>query len=174
MQAIYSMITIDPPSPRGTSASGFSSHLPASRLPALRGFLKRAQVAAGVTNDVSILLTTDGTLRRLNREFRGKDKPTDVLSFPAVNFPGQKKAQALAGDLAISLDTAARQARSFGHAVEVEIRILILHGLLHLGGFDHEKDPVEMAAREEELRRRFRLPVALIARTQSKSRRGRA
>ncbi len=137
-----------------------------------------------------MLLTTDRTLRRLNREFRGKDKPTDVLSFPAADFSNldsraAKKQSAIAGDLAISLDTAARQARTFGHALETEVRILILHGLLHLAGYDHEVDNGEMAAREEELRRRFRLPVSLIARasasraasgatSRSTARRGRA
>lgn len=178
------MITLDLPSPRTRSAPRkIPSQLSASRLPALRGFLLRAQLAASVAGEVSILLSTDRTLRRLNREFRGKDKPTDVLSFPAANFPESKKTNPISGDLAISLDTAARQARSFGHTLETEIRILILHGLLHLAGFDHEVDDGEMAAREEQLRRRFRLPVSLIARVSipqkapkalATSRRGRA
>lgn len=84
------------------------------------------------------------------------------------------KGHPIAGDLAISLDTATRQARSFRHSLEVEVRILMLHGLLHLAGFDHEIDSGEMAALEEQLRRRFRLPTALIARAQSTRQRGRA
>jgi probable rRNA maturation factor len=137
---------------------------------ALRGFLRRACHAVGTPGPVSVLLTRDSTLRRLNREFRGQDRPTDVLSFPAAQVPKarplQKKAQTpLAGDLAISLDTAARQARSFDHSLETELRVLILHGLLHLAGEDHETDNGEMAAHEEKLRRRFRLPTALIARS---------
>ncbi len=159
------MITLDLPSPRSRSAPGKPPSQPlAARLPALRGFLQRARLAASITGEVSILLSTDRTLRRLNREFRGMDKPTDVLSFPAAEVPKLKNTQPISGDLAISLDTAARQARSFGHTLETELRVLILHGLLHLAGFDHEMDHGEMAAREEELRRRFRLPTALIAR----------
>jgi probable rRNA maturation factor len=71
----------------------------------------------------------------------------------------------VAGDLAISFDAAARQAQRFGHPVAVELKILMLHGLLHLAGYDHETDAGEMAVREEQLRRRFRLPPTLIART---------
>jgi probable rRNA maturation factor len=134
------------------------------RLPALRAFLQRAQRAAGLAGQTSVLLTTDRALRRLNREFRGKDRPTDVLSFPPLQAPGAGTRDHGAGDLAISLETAARQARSLGHTLETEVRVLILHGLLHLAGLDHETDSGEMAAREESLRRRFRLPTALIAR----------
>jgi len=167
------MITLDLPDtktrnklslrPAGSDAS---EHFSPQRLPALRAFLRRARSAVGLVGQVSILLTTDRTLRRLNREFCGKDKPTDVLSFPAAKIPGEKKSSAMAGDLAISLDTAARQARSFHHSQEIEIRILVLHGLLHLAGYDHEVDDGEMAGREEQLRRRFRLPTSLIARVQ--------
>jgi probable rRNA maturation factor len=83
-----------------------------------------------------------------------------VLSFPAPEeFAGQH-----AGDLAISLDTAARQAESFGHSLGDEVRVLMLHGLLHLKGMDHEIDSGEMAAREVELRRELKLPVTLIER----------
>ena len=77
-----------------------------------------------------------------------------------------------AGDLAISLDTAARQAASFGHTLRDEVRVLMLHGLLHLSGMDHETDNGEMAAREAELRRELNLPTTLIERV-SKPRNGR-
>ncbi len=137
-------------------------------IPDLRPFLRRAQQAVPLAGEVSVLLTTDRAIRRLNRIFRHKDKTTDVLSFPAPAMPKN-----IAGDLAISLDTAARQAAQFGHALEIEVKILLLHGLLHLAGFDHEVDSGDMAAREEVLRRRFRLPTALIARSEAPRKRGR-
>jgi probable rRNA maturation factor len=148
------MLTLDPP----------HKNFSATHLPALRAYLRRAQRAVSLPGQVSVLLSNDRTLRRLNRDYRGKDKPTDVLSFPAAAFSGAQM-QRSAGDLAISLDTAARQARVLGHSLATEIRILLLHGLLHLAGYDHETDRGEMAAREEALRKRFRLPTALIART---------
>ncbi len=146
-------------------------------IPALRQFFARARRAVPVAGRVSVLLASDKEIRKLNREFRGKNKATDVLSFPALiiaenNSPGKRATRSgpspqkvLAGDLAISLDTAARQAEQFGHPLFIELKILLLHGLLHLAGHDHETDGGEMAEREEQLRRRFRLPHALIARS---------
>ena len=126
----------------------------------LSRFLRTAQVAVGLRGEVDVLLASDRTLRRLNRTFRGKDKATDVLSFPAVKGqPGEH-----AGDLAISLDTATKQAAEYGHALRDEVRVLLLHGLLHLSGMDHEADRGEMAAREAMLRAKLRLPDGLIAR----------
>ncbi len=156
------MITIDPP------GSPHSPH-PAPPTPALTRFLARARAAIGLPGTVSVLLTTDAELKRLNRTFRGKNKPTDVLSFPASPIPGLPQAHQHAGDLAISLDTAARQAAEHGHPLRAELRILLLHGLLHLSGLDHETDTDtgEMAARESELRARFRLPNSLIARSEA-------
>ena len=145
------MITIEMPDavPHGLSA------------PALTRFLRRVRLATGVRGQVDVLLTTDATLRRLNRDFRGKNKPTDVLSFPAPSaFAGQH-----AGDLAISLETAARQAATYNHPLAAEIKILLLHGLLHLTGFDHETDQGEMATRESLLRAELRLPLTLIERS---------
>jgi probable rRNA maturation factor len=127
--------------------------------------VKTAQAAVGLPGEVDVLLADDRTLRRLNREFRGKDKPTDVLSFPAA----EEFAAGHAGDLAISLETAARQAREHGHSLRDEVRVLLLHGLLHLSGMDHETDKGEMAAREAELRTTLRLPSGLIARVEGKS-----
>ena len=135
----------------------------------LTRFLNRARQVAGLDGDVDVLLTDDASLRRLNRSFRGKDKATDVLSFPAVENPGGH-----AGDLAISLDTAARQAAAFGHSLRDEVRILMLHGLLHLSGMDHETDDGEMAARERELRCELRLPTTLIERAAPTAQRRRA
>jgi probable rRNA maturation factor len=131
----------------------------------LTRFVREAQRAVGLAGAVDVLLADDRTLRRLNREFRGKDEATDVLSFPAA---GEFAAE-LAGHLAISLKTAARQAREHGHGLGDEVRVLLLHGLLHLNGMDHETDRGEMAAREGELRVRLRLPNGLIARVEGAS-----
>ena len=131
----------------------------------LARFLGEARRAVGLQGAVDVLLADDRTLRRLNRDFRGKDKATDVLSFPAL----EALAGEHAGDLAISLDTAARQAREHGHGLRDEVRVLLLHGLLHLSGMDHERDRGQMAAREAELRERLRLPSGLIARVEEKS-----
>lgn len=150
------MFTIDPPSRRNVE-------LPAISQPALTRFLERARLAAGVTGSIGVLLTTDAGIRDLNRSFRGKDKATDVLSFPAA----PEVADSCAGDLAISLDTAARQAQEFHHSTGTEVRVLLLHGLLHLAGMDHETDGGEMAAVEQALRQKLRLPVSLIARTEA-------
>jgi len=128
---------------------------------ALTRFLNRARTAIGLNGQVDILLANDQTLRHLNKTFRNKNKPTDVLSFPAPSAFAAKHA----GDLAISLETAARQAATHGHPLPDEIKILILHGLLHLSGEDHETDNGEMAAREATLRRALRLPATLIERT---------
>jgi probable rRNA maturation factor len=133
----------------------------------LSRFLTRARAAAGLQGEVHVLLADDATLKRLNRTFRGQNKATDVLSFPAgptTVFFGDPESPELAGDLAISLETAARQAARFGHSLRDEVRVLLLHGTLHLAGFDHEQDAGEMAAREAELRQKLGLPTSLIAR----------
>jgi metalloprotein, YbeY/UPF0054 family len=144
------MINIDHPYASELSKSG------------LTRFLNRAREAVGLDGEVEVLLADDASLRGLNKTFRHKNKATDVLSFPAAENP-----YGHAGDLAISLDTAARQAAAFGHTLRDEVRILLLHGLLHLSGLDHETDDGEMAAREAELRRELRLPVTLIERVSS-------
>jgi probable rRNA maturation factor len=123
-------------------------------------FLRVAQAAVGLPGEVDVLLAPDRTLRRLNREFRGKDKATDVLSFPA----SPELAGVHAGDLAVSVETAARQARDQGHSLRDEVRVLLLHGLLHLAGIGFMVHSGEMAAREDALRARLRLRRGLIAR----------
>jgi probable rRNA maturation factor len=145
------MITIElPPSfEKPISASG------------LTRFLNRARLAVGLQGAVDVLLTRDSSLRELNRSFRGKNKSTDVLSFPTP----PEIFHVHAGDLAISLETAARQANAYGHTLPEEIKILILHGVLHLSGEDHETDNGEMAYREATLRSKFCLPATLIERT---------
>lgn len=125
-------------------------------------FVRQAQKAVGLKGEVSVLLTSNREMRQLNRCFRGKDKATDVISFPASEVVSAK----LAGDLAISTDMAVANAKLFGHSPEEEIRILILHGLLHLAGYDHEKDKGDMARKEQRLRTKLGLPPNLIARTE--------
>ena len=132
------------------------------RLRTLSGFLESAAAAAKLRGEVSVLLTGDAQMRRLNRRFRRKDKPTDVLSFPAADVGGD---HALAGDLAISVETAASQASDLRHSLAMEVQILILHGLLHLAGYDHEQDSGQMARREAWLRRRLGLGRGLIERS---------
>ena len=136
-----------------------------SRL-ALARFANKAQRAAGLSGEVNILLTGDSEMQRLNLQFRHKDKPTDVLSFPADgSFPAAGiGAEKLAGDLAISVPTARKQAIEQGHSLSTEIKVLILHGLLHLAGHDHEADEGKMARRERQLRAKLGLPQGLIAR----------
>ena len=107
------MITIEPPSSRSNSTPLAKS--------GLTRFLRRARGAVGLEGEVEVLLTSDTAIKRLNRDFRGKNKATDVLSFPAP----EEIAEEHAGDLAISLDTAARQAASFGHSLGEEVRVLI-------------------------------------------------
>ena len=147
------MIQIDP--------QALSTEPPLAKA-ALTRFLNRARTVVELPGDVAVLLTTDAELKRLNHTFRGKNKPTDILSFPT---PAEISSYH-AGDLAISLETAARQAAEYGHTLSDELRILILHGLLHLSGLDHETDHGEMAARETDLRTTLELPTTLISRAQ--------
>ncbi len=128
----------------------------------LSRFVREAALAIPLEGDVSVLLTTDQAIKQLNHEFRGKKKATDVLSFPA-GLDGDH-----AGDLAVSVDTAARQAEAFGHSLLDEVRTLLLHGLLHLSGLDHERDAGQMARRERVLRERFGLPTGLIQRASNR------
>ena len=110
------------------------------------------------------LLTGDAELQRLNRKFRGRNKTTDVLSFPNEGARTVSASERSAGELAISLDRARAQARDFGHRVGEEIRILMLHGVLHLIGLDHETDSGEMARAESAWRKKLGLPAGMIER----------
>lgn len=104
------------------------------------------------------LITSDDELRRMNRQFRNKDYATDVLSFPPLEKNGEL------GDLAISWDRARAQAAEFGHRASDEVRLLMLHGVLHLMGMDHDNDGGEMARVEARWRKRLDLPGGLIER----------
>ncbi len=130
----------------------------------LATFLREAVAAVGLTGELSVLLTGDAQIREYNRQYRAKDKPTDVLSFPAP-----AEADGVAGDLVVSLETAWRAATERGHALDVELRILLLHGLLHLAGYDHESDSGTMQRKEMRLRRSLGLPAGLIERTRTPS-----
>jgi probable rRNA maturation factor len=131
----------------------------------LRRFLDEVirRVARG--RSIACLITGDAEVRRLNRRFRGRNSTTDVLSFPSPGKNGPAGAKnGVAGDLAISVDRARRQAAVRGHSLEDEVRILILHGALHLTGLDHENDAGRMARSEARWRRRLGLPTGLIER----------
>lgn len=132
----------------------------------LRRFLGEVirRVARG--RSMACLVAGDAEIRRLNRRFRGQNSATDVLSFPALGKNSPAGGQnGFAGDLAISVDRARRQAAEYGHSLEDELRILILHGALHLTGLDHESDAGRMARSEARWRRRLGLPMSLIERT---------
>jgi probable rRNA maturation factor len=134
---------------------------------ALNAFITKAKRAIGLRGSVSVLLSNNRELRALNRQFRGQDKPTDVLSFPSEVLGARR----FVGDVAISVEIAAQNGKRLGHSTADEVKILILHGLLHLAGYDHEVDHGEMARTEEMLRKKLRLPVSLIARHASTNRR---
>ena len=134
--------------------------LPDVRERALALFAGKAQRAVGLRGDVVIFVTCSEEMQKLNREYRGRDEPTDVLTFPSLS-------PRVLGDIAISVEIAAANAAELGHSTEVEVKILILHGLLHLADYDHETDDGEMQTRETALRRKLGLPVGLIERTHS-------
>ncbi len=135
---------------------------------ALELFARKIQRDVTRGRPFDCLVTGDAEMRRLNLKFRGKDYPTDVLSFPSgaglQTCPGQTARSAPLGDIVISLARARAQSREFGHSTENEIRILMLHGALHLAGFDHEADSGRMARAEKRWRVRLRLPGGLIER----------
>jgi probable rRNA maturation factor len=138
----------------------------------LERFVLRARKAVGLRAPVNVLVTGSSVVRSLNRQFRGQNKATDVLSFPASLSAESRKKPTLGGEVAISADIALQNSLRLGHPVAQEIKILALHGLLHLAGFDHERDNGEMARKEQTLRRALRLPAALIERVHAPNHRG--
>jgi probable rRNA maturation factor len=139
----------------------FRKRVPGLSEVGLAKFVTRACRAAGLRGTVNIAVTSSRELRALNNRFRGKDKPTDVLSFPPVlGF-----SQDFAGDVAISAEIAAQNARRLGHSPAEEVKILALHGVLHLAGYDHERDRGQMERKEQALRKRLGLPGGLIERS---------
>lgn len=172
------------------------------RVPAARGLAKWVESHAPrrAQGELSIRLVSDREMVRLNGTYRGKAVPTDVLSFPVQSLarqgatrtgssrvdkerggqgpqeprPGNHPATPRClGDIAIATGVARRQARVEGHAVGVELKVLALHGLLHLLGYDHERDRGRMQAVEERLRRRAGLPRGLVSRVARKPVNGR-
>lgn len=127
-----------------------------TRSPGLAIWL-RSIAPARAHGAVTVGIVSDRRVRRLNRVYRQKDTPTDVLSFPSRE-PGYL------GDIVIAAGVARRQARDAGHSLQTELRVLALHGLLHLLGYDHERDDGRMARVETRLRRRGGLCEGLIER----------
>jgi probable rRNA maturation factor len=123
----------------------------------------REEVANGAC--FQCLIADDRELRRLNREFLGKDYATDVLSFPEERF--ETAEVGWSGEIAISAQRAREQARAYGHSIDDEIRILMLHGVLHLMGMDHESDRGKMARAEAAWRMRLALPAGVIERVRA-------
>ena len=109
--------------------------------------------------DVELVFVNDDEMRKINREQRGINKATDVLSFPYEQVSG-----GLMGSVVISTDTASRVASELGHSIECEIALLFLHGVLHILGYDHEIDDGQMRGKEKEVIEHFSLPDSLIIR----------
>jgi probable rRNA maturation factor len=121
------------------------------RVPAerLKRVLRGAGRAVRASGEIALVLSGDRALRALNARYRGKDRPTDVLSFPGI---GGREGL---GDIVISVETAERNARSLGRTLAQELDVLALHGFLHVMGYDHETDDGEMERLERRLRRRL-------------------
>src|SRR5579883_146589 len=122
----------------------------------LCGVLERVLATQGVTGlvELSVVVTDDAQIQTLNREYRGKDCPTDVLSFSQLegvdNFPHAPGEARLLGDIVISYDRVRAQAAEYGHSEKRELAYLAVHGLLHLLGFDHETEPGRQKMRRAE------------------------
>jgi len=129
----------------------------------LSRFVMRARRESGLRGRVNVLVTGSAAMRTLNARFRGKNKATDVLSFPSAQALPAGRPD-FAGEIAISADIAAQNAARLGHSVASEVKVLALHGILHLAGMDHEHDNGQMARKEAELRRALRLPGSLTER----------
>lgn len=148
----------------------------------LEKFLHRVQDELGLRDsDVAVCLVSDAEMARMNKSYRRKNGPTDVLSFPAktyrrtargqrlarknsgglrsldANGPGARHGRSYLGDIAIAPETARRYAKKDGRSLASELRVLVLHGVLHLLGYDHETDTGQMDRAEQKLRRKFGL-----------------
>jgi probable rRNA maturation factor len=141
---------------------------------AARGLARWLARAAprGVRGAVTVALVGDTRMRTLNRVWRGVNRPTDVLAFPSGEGAGAPRGlraghqaePAPLGDIVIAVGVARRQARRIGHPLAAELRVLALHGLLHLAGYDHERDRGEMRRLEQRLLRKVGLAGGLIGR----------
>ena len=130
---------------------------------ALSEFVAAACRETRLRGTVTVMITGDREIRALNLRFKGSDRATDVLSFPAPSL-----VRGFSGDIVISSEFAAKNARKLGHRISDEICILALHGILHLAGYDHENDNGRMARRELLMRKKLKLPAALIERNGKK------
>jgi probable rRNA maturation factor len=137
---------------------------PAVRIPGLAAWLERV-APASAHGEVTVAIVNDRAMRALNRQYRQVDAVTDVLSFPAD--ASHHTRDGVLGDIVIAIGVARKQACLAGHALGTEARVLALHGLLHLLGYDHETDHGRMARVESRLRRTGGLREGLIARARS-------
>ena len=150
------------PSPEPSTAT-FRRVPPDFRRRVAERFARQLQAEVTRGRAFACLITGDAELRRLNKQFRGQDCATDVLSFASAS-------PASLGDIAISFHRARAQAREFGHTVEQEVSILMLHGVLHLMGMDHQADSGRMARAEKRWRLRLGLAHGLIERVRRRVR----
>ena len=121
-------------------------------------FLK--QIASKVTSkEIELIICDNSYIQEINREYRNIDKPTDVLSFPYEDMPYTPL-----GSIVISVDFVEEKSKLYKHSFDEELALLFIHGLLHLVGYDHEKDNGEHRLKEEELIKKFELPKSLIVR----------
>lgn len=144
----------------------------AAAAPGLARWLARV-APSGASGVVSVALVSDAKIRALNRQYRHHDRPTDVLSFsydraephsPSIRTGAPDGCQPFLGDIVIARGVAERQARAEGHSQRTELRVLALHGLLHLLGYDHERDVGAMLRTERRLRRKGGLRAGLVER----------
>jgi len=120
------------------------------------------EIASSLTNkNIELIVTSDNEIKKLNYEYRGIEKPTDVLSFPYENMPN-----APLGSIVISSWHVQKIAKELGHEESDEFALLFIHGFLHILGYDHETDSGEMRKKEVEIIKKFNLPESLIVRTQ--------
>lgn len=140
----------------------FPSSLDKDARAELREFAAQLQMDVATGQPFVCLFSNDAKLQELNREFLGKDYATDVLSFPNAEEEGSEEGL---GELAISVERAAAQAAEQGHSLVAELKVLMLHGVLHLMGLDHETDGGKMRRVEAKLRKQYELPAGLIERS---------
>ncbi len=158
MAAARLHVSVATPDAAGPSRTSRKGALPTRGLGA---WLANA-APASARGEVSVALVSDRRMRALNRQFRGKDAVTDVLSFPATSTPG---VTTFLGDIVIASGVSRRHAKDAGHSIGTEVRILALHGLLHLLGHDHDTDDGRMARVEARLRKKAGLQEGLIERS---------
>ncbi len=113
-----------------------------------------------INKDIELIIVDNNSMKKINKEYRGVDKTTDVLSFPLEDIQHLPL-----GSIIISIDKAKEVANTLKHSLDDEIALLFIHGLLHLLGYDHETDNGEMREKEEEIINKFNLPKSLIVRT---------